>query len=125
VFWVCDGDGEAGRVTWTKLDDGFWSNPKVEDVGNEAAGAYVRMLSYCGQHLTDGHVKHSAARYVTTSRILKRLVEFGFIEPTGEGWVVPDYLEFNKSREEVEATRRARSEAGKRGGESSSKGSSK
>lgn len=121
---LCDGEREGG-VTWTKLDDGFWSNPKVEDVGNEAAGAYVRMLSYCGQHLSDGRVKETAAKYITTARVLKKLTEFGFIERNGAGWVIPDYLDFNPSKEKVEAKRKARAEAGKRGGESSSKGRSK
>jgi len=108
-------------MPWVKLDDSFWSNPKVEDVGNEAAGAYARMLSYCGQNLTDGYVKESAARFITTSRICKRLEEHDFLERNGKGWVIPDYLDFNPSREQVEEKRRVRSEAGKRGGIASGK----
>ena len=114
-----------GGVTWTKLDDGFWSNPKVEDVGNEAVGAFARMLSYCGQHLTDGKVKDSAARYITTPRVLKKLEQYELIERNGSGWLIPDYLEFNLSREEVESKRKVRSEAGKRGGIASGKARSK
>lgn len=112
-------------MAWAKLDDGFWSNPKVEEAGNEAAGAYARMLSYCGQHLTDGHVKQAAAKYITRRPILTRLVELGFLERNGEGWIIPDYLEFNPSREEVESKRKARSEAGKRGGVASGRTRSK
>lgn len=93
-------------MTWTKLDDAFWSNPKVEGVGNEAAGAYCRMLSYCGDHLTDGRVSESAARYITKPKVLARLEEGGFIERNGDGWVIPDYLEFNPSRETVESKRK-------------------
>jgi hypothetical protein len=112
-------------VPWVKLDDSFWANPKVEDVGNEAAGAYVRMLSFCGQHLTDGHVKESAARYIATPRLLKKLEEHAFIERNGNGWVIPDYLDYNPTREKAKEKRKVRSEAGKRGGEASSKGRSK
>jgi len=92
-------------VTWTKLDDGFYDHPKVEAVGNEAAGAYVRMLSYCGRQLTDGHVPDGKARYITRPKILERLAEHGFIERNGTGWVIPDYLEFNPSRDQVEEAR--------------------
>lgn len=101
---------------WTKLDDKFWSDPKVEEAGNEAAGAYARMLAYCGDHLTEGKLTDGAARYIARPKIIERLAEFGFIVPNGNGWVIPNYLEFNPTKAEVEATRRARSEAGRRGG---------
>lgn len=94
-------------MTWTKLDDGFYDNPKVEAVGNEAAGAYARMLSYCGRQLTDGRVPDAKARYITKPSVLKRLVDHGFIERNGKGWVIPDYLEFNPSRKKVEQERAA------------------
>ena len=106
-------------MTWTKLDDQFWSNPKVEHVGNEAAGAYARMLSYCGDHLTEGKLTDGAARYITRPKIIDRLAEFGFIVRNGSGWVIPGYLEFNPTRAEVEATRKARVEAGRKGGQKS------
>jgi hypothetical protein len=112
-------------MPWLKLDDAFWANPKIVEAGNEAAGAYVRMLSYCAQQLTDGHIKESAAKVIANQRIRKRLVDHGLLERNGKGWVIPDFLDFNPSREKVEATRKARSEAGKKGGKASSKGPSK
>lgn len=112
-------------MPWVKLDDSFWANPKVVAVGNEAAGAYARMLSYCGQHLTDGAVDDATLKFITRAPIRKRLEEHGFIERNGKGWVIPDYLDFNYSREQVESKRRARSQAGKRGGVASGKARSK
>jgi hypothetical protein len=94
-------------VTWTKLDDQFWSNPKVEEVGNEAAGAYARMLSYCGAHLTDGKITDGTARYIAKPKVIDRLAEFGFIVKNGRGWVIPDFLEFNPSKQKVIAKREA------------------
>lgn len=99
-------------MTWTKLDDDFWSHPKVLRVGNEAAGAYVRMLSYCGKHLTDGHVEEEVARFITKPRILEALAEANFISQNGNGWLIPDYLEFNPSREQIRE-KRARDSARK------------
>lgn len=94
-------------MTWVKLDDKFWADPKIEEVGNEAAGAYARMLSYCGDHLTDGVVTDAKARYIAKSKVIERLAEFGLIVKRGTGWEIPKYLEFNPSREQVEAKRAA------------------
>jgi hypothetical protein len=112
-------------VTWTKLDDAFWSHPKVIAAGNEAAGAYVRMLSYCGKHLTDGHIPEDIAKFIAKPSALQRLAEHEFIQRNGSGWVIPDYLEFNPSAEKAKAKQKARSEAGKRGGRASRRGTSK
>ena len=84
-------------MTWTKLDDSFWSNPKVTAVGNEAAGAYARMLSYCGDHLTDGRVPPEMAKFIARPAILRKLEEFSFIVANGTGYLIPDFLEFNPS----------------------------
>lgn len=108
-----------------KLDDAFWANPKVVAVGNEAAGAYARMLSYCGQQLTDGHIEDHAAKIITRPAVCRKLAENGFLERNGKGWVIPDFLDFNPSREETLTRRKARAAAGKKGGEASSKRASK
>lgn len=108
-------------MPWVKLDDGLWANPKVVAAGNEVTGAYVRMLSYCGQQLTDGVVPAEPSRFIAKAAVTRKLISHGFVVPTSEGLLIPDYLDFNPSREKVEATRKARSEAGKRGGMASSK----
>lgn len=108
-------------MTWTKLDDAFWSNPKVMEAGNEVAGAYTRMLSYCGQQLTEGKIPEGIARMIAKPALLQRMAEHGFIEQNGSGWVIPDYLEFNPSAEQIRERRRKRAEAGRLGGLASSK----
>jgi hypothetical protein len=112
-------------VTWVKLDDGFWSDPDVIKVGNECAGVFARMLTYCGAHLTNGFIPEEAAKFISRRPALNKLAAAGFIEPIEDGWLIPKYLDFNPSRQDVEAKRRARSEAGRRGGLASSKGASK
>lgn len=94
-------------MTWTKLDDCFYDDPDVEEVGNEAAGAYCRMLSYCGRHLTDGEIPEGKARYIAKPSVLSKLEAHGFIESTEKGWLIPTYLRFNPSREKVLAKRAA------------------
>jgi hypothetical protein len=94
-------------MPWVKLDDKFWGNPKVQKIGNEAAGAYCRMLSFCGDHLTDGLITGDALRFICRPKVAEILTEYGFIQPHGEDWIVPDYLDFNPSREQVESKREA------------------
>lgn len=106
-------------MSWVKLDDKFWGNPKVQIVGNEAAGAFVRMLSFCGDHLTDGKVPEATAQFIAQPETLDVLEEYGFIQRNGIGYLIPDFLEFNPPRSEVEAMRQARSDAGRRGGKKS------
>lgn len=99
-----------GGVTWTKLDDSFWSHPKVTKAGNEAAGAYARMLSYCGKHLTDGKVPAEIAQFIARPKVIEQLQVFSFIIENGSGFLIPDYLEFNPSKEQVLAERKKAAE---------------
>lgn len=94
-------------MPWVKLDDKFWGNPQVIKVGNEAAGAFARMLSYCGDNLTDGLVPGETAAFITKPKVLLKLADFGFIKPKGDDWVIPCFLDFNPSREKIEAKREA------------------
>lgn len=98
-------------MTWTKLDDGFHSHPKVLAAGLEAVGLHTLALSYSSQYLTDGHVgrafveRHAGRR---ADRLAQQLVDAGLWEPNGgDEWVIHDYLEFNPSREQITARRRA------------------
>jgi hypothetical protein len=100
-----------------KLDDGFWSSPAITKVGNEAAGVYARMLSYCGQHLTDGLVTGNVAKLIAGKvKPLNDLVDEGLLLRMGDDFGIAGFLNFNPSREDVEDRRRIRAEAGRRGG---------
>lgn len=92
-------------MPWVKLDDGFWSNPKVIGAGNEAAGAYARLLSYCGQQLTDGQVEDHIAKFVAKPMVIKKLDEHGLVVKSGSGLVIPDYLDYNPTKEKAEEER--------------------
>lgn len=98
-------------MSWIKVDDGFWSDPDVLEVGNEAAGTFVRMLSYCGRHLTDGHIPADVTRFISCRKTpVTKLEAVSFIAPNTAGFVIPDYLKFNPSREQVEDDRRKAAE---------------
>lgn len=96
-------------MPWTKLDDGFYDDPKVLEAGNEAVGVFCRALTYCGKQLTDGYVREDVALFLAGKRRpIHRLVEVGLWDRVDGGYLVVAYLRFNPSREQVE-TERARS----------------
>jgi hypothetical protein len=100
---------------WTKLDDGFWANPKILQAGDEAAGIFARMLSYCGRY-SDGEVPDDAANIITAGNltILERLAEVDLIKRRKTGWLIPSYSEHNLSRAEWDEKRRKNAERKKR-----------
>lgn len=118
------------------LDDKFHSNGKVMAAGNAGAGLYARALSYCADHLTDGFVPDAWARHAGTKTLVDKLTKTGLWRPvlgensftirktkgvdltitvTGKGFFIPDYLEHNPTRAEVEAKRKTKAEAGRKG----------
>lgn len=126
-------------MSWVSLDDQFHRNPKVVNVGLAGAGLYARALSYCGDNLTDGYVPHGWTREVGSAALCKKLAAVGLwlevaagntftyeidgadylVEVPDRGYLIPDYLAFNPTREFVEyrrsELRMKRSEAGKKG----------
>lgn len=99
-------------MTWVKLDDGFWSHPKVDGTSLAAVGVFARSLSYCGAHLTDGSITPEAAIYMAAGKkaLLAELVDRGLWEQLDGGYRIPDFLDFNPSREQVEAERQKSAE---------------
>ena len=99
-------------MPWVKLDDQLWAKPKVVRSGNEATGAYCRMLSYCGAQLTDGLVDEEIAGFIAPPPIIESLIDHTFVAQAPEGGLlIPDYLDFNPSKKQVE---KERAEARKR-----------
>jgi hypothetical protein len=103
-------------MPWVKIDDRFEQNPKVLAAGNGAVGLYVRSLAHCAGHLTDGAISHAWAKSAGTSAEIKKLVDVGMWVKTKDGYSVPDFLEFNRSKKDYEELREERRKAGRAGG---------
>lgn len=110
-------------MTWFFVDDSFHAHPKAIAAGNAAVGLWTRCGSWVGSHLTDGHVPSEVAAMYGTKTEARRLVESGLWERDTQrgGYVMHDYLDWNKSRAEVEAQREVRARAGRAGGKRSGK----
>ena len=91
-------------MSWVRLDDSFFSHPKIVTAGTEAVGLYVIALTYSSHHLTDGHVPAAWVRQAAGAKATKladALVEQGLWTENGAGWVIHDYLDYNPSRQKV------------------------
>lgn len=99
------------RRGYVQLANGFYLNRKVRRLRRtmpSAIGAFVVMLSYCGDNLTDGYVDDDTAEFVLdiTVQELDALQQVGLIESVDGGYVIHDYLEHNRSRQQVMAKRK-------------------
>ena len=103
---------------WFKVDDSFFSNPKTAMLSDGAAALWLRSGSWSAQQLTGGFVP---ARMVPMFRgsddSVRELCDVGLWERDDErdGYWFHDWSDYQPDGEEVDALRRKRSEAGKRG----------
>lgn len=110
-------------MAWTRIDDKFLMNPKVQSVGVHGMALYLAGLIYCNSNLTDGFIAISVLpmicgmAYQTPSRrIADRLVDANLWELVDGGYQIHDFLTFNKSKQEIELLNKQRANNGAKGG---------
>lgn len=112
-------------MAWVALDDSIFYNRKVVQCDPGAKLLYVVGLVYCGHQLTDGFIAYEALPLLagmagTDLAIAKqnasKLVSIGLWDATADQWHVPDYLDYNPSKEQVLHKKAVRAAAGKMGG---------
>lgn len=98
-------------MPWVKLDDQFFSHPKVLTAGGDAALLYLAGLCYCQAHLTDGVIPAVAVPRLTDRRnslkLAEKLIESRLWERHDQGYLVHDYHDHNDESEKVKAKRAA------------------
>lgn len=104
-------------MPWVKLSDDFTDSPKLASIEPTsrpfAIELYIAALCYCGRVLTDGFVPRGqigrlvdfTASNVDPYAIAADLVAAGLWETAETGYTIHDYLEYQPSREQVEAKR--------------------
>lgn len=101
-------------MPWFRIEDSFHSHSKVIKAGNEATGLYVRCGSYAAEHLTDGFIPEHVALLYGTPELVDTLVRAKLWRRAKGGWRMPDYLDYNPSKEAVEKDRKGKAERQKR-----------
>lgn len=104
-------------MDWVRLLTTFHDHPKTLSVGNAGAGLYARSLAYCGDHETDGAVPREWVEQAVAREghhdLPAELVSAGLWAETDSGYDVRDFLEINKSAEEMADLRSKRAKAGR------------
>jgi hypothetical protein len=110
-------------VTWLRLDDQFHRHRKVAPLSDRAWRLHVTALLECCANLTDGRIDvrlpptwPSAPRGKKLIDAVLELETAGLWERIEEGWIAHDFLDWNPSAEQAIAKRRARQDAGSKGG---------
>lgn len=99
-------------MTWIRLDVGFFRNRKMRAIGKHGRPLYIAGLLYAGEHLTDGEVPKdviailAAEAEVPPSTVNLLVAKEAWVDQ-GDHFFIPDYLEFQRSRADVESERTA------------------
>lgn len=100
---------EELKEGYARLRNDFWSNVKIRKLqkANPSAGLiYVRSIAYASDRLTDGDltIDDLDLNLGATQEEIDTLVEAGLFEPSTIGYHIHDYLNNNRSREEITGT---------------------
>lgn len=110
------------RANWEyiRVDVLLPEHPKLDGLSAAAKWAVIEMWCFCGRNRNDGIITPERWRKFGTKAIRDRIVERGLADPImgGEGgYLMHDYTDHNRSRQEVDELSAKRAEAGRRGGQ--------
>lgn len=89
-------------MPWFKVDDKFYSHPKVLGVNLRAIGLWVLAGAWASDHLTDGYVPRTALPALGAKpQDTKPLVDAGLWVVAENGWQFHDWLELQPSRKQT------------------------
>lgn len=92
------------------LDDEWENGPMIRRAGVAAFGLYCACGLWVARHLTDGFVPADVAASYGTREWAGKLVDAGLWGVVEGGYLMPHYLERNKSAEQVRRRREADAE---------------
>ena len=99
-------------MSWFPLEETITDHPKILQAGHKGFALYVAGLCYASKHLTNGFIPMTAVSLLLpdlraqVAKVAAGLVNAGLWEEASGGYQVHDYLDYQRSREQVEARRR-------------------
>ena len=102
----------ADTRTYIKVHDGMPDHPKVDGLSDRAFRLLVESWCWCSRHLTDGKMPAATWRKRGTPKARKELIAAGLVRETADGVDMHDYLQHQRSAEEVQQIRDAKGKGG-------------
>lgn len=112
-------------MAWVRLDDGWINNRKIQRATAQERLLWIVAITYANQNLTDGVVPHEDLPWIgklsdvnpdEAVAAADRLVTLGLFERHERGYLIHDYADFQPLRDEIEAARTKKRQAGRKGG---------
>jgi hypothetical protein len=99
-------------MPWGQWDDQLYDNGKVASFTDKEYRLWGNSISYANRHLTGGHLTEAQVRVLTspikaTQRTIDGLVAKRGWERVDDGYMIHDFLEFNRTPADVLAEREA------------------
>jgi hypothetical protein len=93
-------------MTWIRLEDTFFTHPKIASLSAEAKVLHLAGLCYSSQHLTDGYIPSEVVPILLRrnhQRALNLLTSAGLWHTSSDGaFQIHGYLDYQTSRAQVE-----------------------
>lgn len=90
---------------WVKAAEEWFEEPRIEDVGADAAMLHLSALAYCSRHLTNGHLPTRAMRRLypvpEPDAAVEVLAKVGLWEATESGWFIAEWADHILAADEV------------------------
>lgn len=101
--------------SFIRLDHGYDEHPKVIPLTDAAFRAHIEATCWSSRNESDGCIAKAVARKKWRPKVLAELVAARLLEDVGDAYEVHDYLDFQRSKEEINAYREARGKVGNLG----------
>lgn len=94
-------------------------HPKTMELSDKAFRKLITMWCWCNQNKTDGKVPKGYLSEKIPAKVRKELVTHGWLEEVDGEWHAHDYLDHQKSKDEIEQLTKDKEASGSRGGKAS------
>jgi hypothetical protein len=101
--------------TYIRVHDGLDEHPKVEPLSDAAFRLLMHSWFYCSRNRTDGQIKDAVWKKRGTPKARRELIDAGLVEQHDGHVEMHDYLEHQRSAEEIRLLQATRGDTGSYG----------
>lgn len=102
----------ADDRTYIRVHDGLDEHPKVEPLSDGAFRLLLRCWFYCSRNRTDGRIADAIWKKRGTAKARRELIDAGLVEQRDGHIEMHDYLEHQRSAEEIRLLQETRGDNG-------------